>query len=316
MNNPKVSVIVPVYNCAEFLGGCLESLCRQTLKDIEIICINDGSSDSSGQVLKQYAQRDSRITTLTTENHGPGSARNRGMELAKGKYIFFIDSDDMLHRDALSHLLKIAEDTSADIVCGGSKRVKAPTPNDEEELTGNYTFTADPMSWFTAPHTKAPISVWNKLYKREVFKERRFVPDTYYEDLPFTLAAFSEAKSCALSQDRTYLYRNGNTSIMRSKMTLRKIDDYARVCLFIYQDFRKRKLQNEVELLFKNYFSRLNTMILKSFAQEAHFQKHFWEKMSFLKKVGLVPYTRENPVKIAQQSAVKQTESDLQRQKD
>ena len=105
----KVSVIVPVYNVEDYLCECLDSLITQTLSDIEIICINDGSTDNSLEILTNYSKRDSRIKIITQENKGLSSARNRGFEFINGKYTYFIDSDDILKSDALEKLYNLAE---------------------------------------------------------------------------------------------------------------------------------------------------------------------------------------------------------------
>lgn len=95
-NQPKVSIIVPVYNVEEYLVKCLDSLVNQTLKEIEIICINDGSTDNSLEILNTYAQKDSRITIIDKKNEGVSAARNTGLNISKGEYIMFVDSDDYL----------------------------------------------------------------------------------------------------------------------------------------------------------------------------------------------------------------------------
>lgn len=95
-NQPKVSIIVPVYNVEKYLAKCLDSLVNQTLKDIEIICINDGSTDNSLEILNTYAQKDSRITIIDKKNEGVSAARNTGLNISKGEYIMFVDSDDYL----------------------------------------------------------------------------------------------------------------------------------------------------------------------------------------------------------------------------
>ena len=116
---PKISVIIPVYNTADFLPRCLNSLCTQNLQDIEIVCVNDGSTDDSLSVLEKFAKKDKRIRIINSkENKGVSSARNRGISAAKGKYISFVDSDDYVDEDFLSKLYARAEETSADIVKG------------------------------------------------------------------------------------------------------------------------------------------------------------------------------------------------------
>ena len=105
-NSPTVSVIVPVYNAADYLAECLDSLLEQTLKEIEIICIDDGSTDSSLEILRSYEQRDSRVAVLKQNNAGPGAARNNGIEAARGEYLYFLDADDFCHAEFLEKALQ------------------------------------------------------------------------------------------------------------------------------------------------------------------------------------------------------------------
>ena len=127
----KVSVIIPVYNVEKFLRDCIESVINQTLSDIEIICINDGSPDNSIDILNEYASIDPRITVISQENRGLSVARNRGMRLAKGKYLYFIDSDDkLLDPDALEVLYTKAEEKNTDILIATSVYYS--------QLTGKY----------------------------------------------------------------------------------------------------------------------------------------------------------------------------------
>ena len=93
----KISVIIPIYNSEKYLSECLESIINQTFKDIEIICINDGSKDKSEQIIKQYAEKDKRIILLNQKNEGAGPARDKGVKISKGEYLSFIDSDDFFH---------------------------------------------------------------------------------------------------------------------------------------------------------------------------------------------------------------------------
>jgi glycosyltransferase involved in cell wall biosynthesis len=116
MKSPKVSVIVPVYNTEKYLPACLDSIINQTFKDIEIICINDGSTDNSAQILKKYAEKDSRIRVYNQKNQGPSAARNNGIKHSKGKYIQFVDSDDQLELNTIKILYKKAEENNLDMV--------------------------------------------------------------------------------------------------------------------------------------------------------------------------------------------------------
>lgn len=116
---PLISVIIPIYNTEQYLHACLESVCAQTLQDIEIICVDDGSTDGSPAILKQFAERDSRIRLISQKNAGRVSARNRGIQAAAGQWIGFVDSDDTVLPDMYERLLKNGEDRQADIShCG------------------------------------------------------------------------------------------------------------------------------------------------------------------------------------------------------
>ena len=111
-NNPKISVIIPVYNVEDYLEECLDSIINQTFKDLEIICINDGSQDNSLNILEEYAEKDNRIKIITTKNQGLSAARNRGLENITGDYVYFIDSDDYLELTAFEELYAVSEEKS------------------------------------------------------------------------------------------------------------------------------------------------------------------------------------------------------------
>ena len=118
---PKVSVIIPVYNVEEYLRECLDSVVNQTLKEIEIICVDDGSTDSSLDILKEYAEKDNRITVMKQANLHAGVARNAGLSVAKGEYLSFLDSDDFFEKDMLEKMfLKVSSNLSDVIVCSNN----------------------------------------------------------------------------------------------------------------------------------------------------------------------------------------------------
>ena len=113
---PKISVLIPIYNVEKYLRECLESLVNQTFQDIEFICINDGSTDSSLKILEEYAQKDSRIKIINKENSGYGASMNMGLDAASGEYIGIVESDDFVSSNMFEDLYNLAEKNNADIV--------------------------------------------------------------------------------------------------------------------------------------------------------------------------------------------------------
>ena len=116
MKNPKVSVIIPCHNAEKYLIQCLDSVTNQTLKDIEIICVDDGSSDSTPDILRQYAQKDSRVVVLNQENKNVGNARNNGLKIARGEFLSFLDADDFFEAEMLEKMTESADRYHADFV--------------------------------------------------------------------------------------------------------------------------------------------------------------------------------------------------------
>lgn len=297
MNKSKVSVIVPVYNSASYLRECLDSVTKQTYKNIEIICIDDGSTDGSAYILKDYLRKDDRFKLIQQTNHGPGSARNTGIDRATGDYIFFVDSDDIIHSKALERFVFLAEKTDADVICGQFISLNSAKDKKESNLNTPYRVENNPLSLFTTRKVATPISVWNKLFKRNVFKERRFIPEIYYEDFPLIFSVFSDIKSCVLTDCASYFYRRNNVSIMRSPPSIKKANDYTTAITFVYKEFRKRKRTKELNLIFKNYISRMHSFVLLSIKNNPEYSEYLdylHKKLSFFEKQGLIPYQKEN----------------------
>ena len=168
--NILVSVIIPIYNTSEFLGQCLDSVVNQTLKEIEIICIDDGSSDNSTEIVKKYQEKDSRIILLSQENKGAGAARNLGIKYAKGKYIHFLDSDDWLNVAAYEKTCKVMEVTNADVCVflytryDNKKKTERQVQLFSIKDRGYYTTNFEKEYWHFCNTSVVP---WNKVYSRK-----------------------------------------------------------------------------------------------------------------------------------------------------
>lgn len=219
----KVSVVIPVYNVEKYIENCLDSVLNQTLTEIQVICVDDGSTDRSLEILKAYEKKDQRVEILTQENRYAGVARNYGMEKATGKYIIFLDSDDFFEPEMLEELYNQAEKTEANIcVCNGrtyndqtgevtdvshylvKKQLPENNPFNPEEIE-DYLFQ------FTVP---AP---WNKLYRRDFLESHtlKFQEIKRTNDMYFTYMSFVCAEKIAIVDKRLLNYRTNVTTSLQ-----------------------------------------------------------------------------------------------------
>lgn len=201
----QVSVIIPVYNIERHLCQCLDSVAAQTLKDIEIICVDDGSTDSSLKILAHYAARDGRFRVLTQSNTGPGAARNAGLALANGQYVIFLDSDDWFEPNFLEQMLHRARETGADITICRAVEFETKTgrtlPSEwmlkEQYLPGDA-FAPQEMAEHIFQFTYG--MAWDKFYKLDFIKQTNIRFPCLYnsEDLAFVFPSLLSAKKIAI----------------------------------------------------------------------------------------------------------------------
>jgi glycosyltransferase EpsH len=192
--SPKVSIIIPVYNTEKYLDKCLESVCGQTLKEIEIIVVNDGSTDESQSIIDKFARKDKRIKVVIKENGGLSSARNAGLEVAEGVYVGYVDSDDWIDEEMYEELYRIAVRDDSDIaVCGCRDVFTERTIETSHELR-EETLSVKEMGlekFFIDKRKKLTIITCNKIYRTSIIKEYniRYQPnkEIYSEDLLFNL---------------------------------------------------------------------------------------------------------------------------------
>ena len=223
---PKVSVIVPVYNVEKYLGECLDSVLRQTLSDIEIICVNDGSTDGSASILAEYAARDPRIKIITQPNGGLSAARNAGMDVASGEYIYFPDSDDYIadatlerccaicDRDGLDQLVFSAEmlfeDETMSAAERESRRRHFQVP---DEMAGEVLGGADLLEKLL-DMKRYCVSVPCRLFRREPLERAhlRFEVGLLHEDILFTPLSLLAARRVGMVVEKFYFrrYRTGS----------------------------------------------------------------------------------------------------------
>ena len=224
-NEIKVSVIIPVYNAENYLNQCLDSVISQSLKEIEIICVDDGSTDDSLKIIDAYIEKDNRVRILKQNHKYAGVARNTGMAQAKGKYLVFWDADDYFYTDALEKMYKQCEKDQADIcLCGGNQffqDIQLETPADrylrKKELPEQV-----PFNIRTEPDhivSLSTASVWNKMFRKAfIEKEQIFFKDTRnVNDVYFVVNAMCLAETVTLVNEKLICYRkNKNDGLVSS----------------------------------------------------------------------------------------------------
>lgn len=215
VENPLISIIVPVYNVEKYLRQCLESLINQTYKNIEIICINNGSTDKSSEILVEFAQKDSRIKIITQEKSGVSAARNSGLKIASGDYIMFVDSDDWTEIDACEKLITEAKLTGADVVLFSHYDV-FPNKKNLYDISKNckksyYKF--DNIDDYIKNIIYAPGILWDKFCRKDFIKNIAFIPDlAQSEDMLFWFEVLYNKPAISVFNQALYNYRNISVS--------------------------------------------------------------------------------------------------------
>ncbi len=224
---PEISVIVPVYNVENYLKQCLDSILCQTFPDIEIICVNDGSTDGSRQILEEYKRKDSRIIIADKQNGGLSSARNAGMRIARGGFISFVDSDDWIEPDMLEKLYNSIVKLNTDIaICAVHRYDEAGQKTDDTDpyYTLGYFDKSFDNRAFSYKDAKpflmdVCVTAWNKLYRRSLIEKcSAWYPEgLIFEDGPFFYKLFFNTDRVSLVRDFLYYYRiNRKGSIVQS----------------------------------------------------------------------------------------------------
>lgn len=223
IKKPLVSVVIPVYNVKKYLDECFASVVNQTYKNLEIILVNDGSTDGSGQLAETLADGDVRAKVIHKQNGGLSDARNTGLNLAKGKYVTFIDSDDYIHATFLEVLIDIAEKTNSDIVQCDNTRVESALGRGGEHLS----ITSGAVAFLQLINFKlVSPTAWGKLYKRSLFTSNKlfFPVGRIHEDTAviYKLIYFADTVTCA--DKNLYYYRKNDSSIMNASYTTSHYD--------------------------------------------------------------------------------------------
>lgn len=248
---PLVSVIVPVYNAEKYLPACLDSICDQTLQELEIIVVDDGSTDRSGEIADEYAAKDSRIRVIHQKNAHLSAARNAGLSIVKGYYISFIDADDWIDGEMLESMYRVAESESLDFIVTGV-RVEYPRENRfYYQRVGSYITATNRKEikelYFRLREVCLFNYAWNKLYRTSFLQTKKlyFTVEPPYEDESFNMEVFMNASSIGVLPDTPYCYmRYDNGSIVASyKADL--LEAYAEKCKIYSRFFSWLQMSSE-----------------------------------------------------------------------
>lgn len=233
-----ISIIVPVYNVEKYVGKCIESILHQTYADFELILVNDGSTDTSYEICCKYAEKDERIRLINKENGGLSSARNRGIDVCKGDFITFVDSDDYISKFMLSELYKYIIENSADISMCSFKRVEEFEEIKDIKVSGEIEILSSRNCFeriYSSQVDEFTVA-WGKLYKRKLFENIRYPEGKIHEDEFVTYKLFYAANKIVYLNRKLYFYLIRSQSIMHStfsKNSLVRLDAYEeRVCFF------------------------------------------------------------------------------------
>lgn len=287
MQRPKISIIVAVYNVQDYVEKCLESLINQTFKDIEIVCVNDGSTDKSLEIIKEYARKDSRIKIITQENKGVAAVRNEGLSHANGEYIQFVDGDDWINFTLCERVYSLAKKHDSDIVMFN---VAFYDNKKNYVMTGKF---FDIKKWKNhvdenTIHTYKDcksifygnLSAANKLYKKSFLDEIdcKFPLDVRFEDHLFHLHSVFCAKKINILDEKHYYYRqNRKNSMMTTLKSTKVVFDIFKVVDLIEKMIRNIEKFDKLKYLFFQFKYESLT--------HYYMDVNFWQKYVYYKKM-------------------------------
>lgn len=233
-----ISVIVPIYNVEKYLDNCIESIVNQSYKNLEIILVNDGSTDNSYKICEKWQKKDPRIILISQDNGGAASAKNRGLDQAKGTFITFVDSDDFISSEMYLQMYSFLKDNDCDIVeveyvryCNGDDTAIKQKDKVDKEI-----FNAKQALKLLMENNKIRQVVWNKIYKKDMIGDIRFPDGQYIDDEYWTYKVIGNAKRIGYVKECYYYYRQHENSAIGREYNLRRLDAIPaleeRICYF------------------------------------------------------------------------------------
>ncbi len=258
MADSLLSVIVPVYNADKWLPRCLDSICGQTYPHLEIICVNDGSTDDSAKILEEYAAKDSRVKVIHQENAGVSVARNAGLDAAMGEYVTFVDADDWLETDAYERILW-GFDSGVDVVCFGVYVEGEILDAHSASMESFLRIPKDgvfPVSTF--PKNSVNGCIWNKVWRRAVIEQCavRFLEKLAYgEDECFFFCSLAAVRGLRYMQEPLYHYvQHRDSAMKKSACFSRRVEDVVRGVRHLLNFYKKMRIYEKLRPVFWRRF--------------------------------------------------------------
>lgn len=277
---PKISIIIPVYNCEKYIEKCIDSVICQSFKDLEIILVDDGSSDRSGEICDEYLKKDERINVIHKMNGGLSSARNAGINIAKGRYIGFVDGDDYIEKDMYELLYKNICEFDADIsMCGVYDKYNGIVCENKNVMDR---CVLDNITAFriTLESKFMSVSAVNKIYKREIFNKFKYPEGKIYEDAFLTPIIIFNSKKIVYDPSPKYYYVHRKNSITTNNFKnsdLFIIEAYEKHLKFV----RKNVPQLEKQAIFRYLWAHM--VVIDKIIMSDNFSRNIFYKKIFNK---------------------------------
>lgn len=255
-----VTVIIPIYNVEDYLDKCLESVVSQTYSNLEIILINDGSTDGSNDIIEKWRKKDSRIVAIYQKNQGLSAARNTGLNIAKGDWIAFVDSDDFVSKNYIQEMIQAAVGNTADLViCQINKTIGNSISSVTSSQKGIYNSQQFWNLFFGKKSDDALVVAWNKLYSKEIFNNLRYKRGIINEDEQILYSIIKKCQKIVILPQALYFYRLGRKDSIMTKVnkttTIRK--KYYRILLERADCFYNNNQLNFAMLTYKEIMAKL-----------------------------------------------------------
>lgn len=283
--NMLVSIIVPAYNVEKYIGKCVSSILEQTYKNIELIVVNDGSTDNTGNILENIKNQDNRIHVIHKSNAGVSAARNDGIDASKGDYIVFVDGDDYIASDFVEYMLSLTQNTDAEFClsknCYTRNREKQTKTENVEVLAPD-----DAIALLLSP--VVIVGCWNKMFKRSLLEndKLRFSTSLFYgEGLHFIISAAQLSNQVGVGNRKVYYYRRDNEASATTKFNIEKLYNGEKSLRIIEEEFRGKSRKTDVMLTLHLSMFRLGGIVrLKANGMKGKYFSDYKRWLKYIRK--------------------------------